>query len=134
MNRLVVDTNVLINILDKNYVPPKSFSEYDQLCVPTVVLGEYRAGLSNTRRGQVMLAKLLEYLRKITVEVLPVTERTAEMYAKIFQTLRAQGHPIPQNDMWIAASALENGADLATTDGHFHFIPMLTVIVSDADT
>ncbi len=69
-----------------------------------------------------MLAKLLEYLRKITVEVLPVTERTAEMYAKIFQTL------------WIAASALENGADLATTDGHFHFIPMLTVIVPDADT
>ena len=105
MNRLVVDTNVLINILDKNYVPPKSFSKYDQLCVPAVVLGEYRAGLSNTRRGQVMLAKLLEYLRKLTVEVIPVTERTAEMYAKVFQILRAQGHPIPQNDLWIAASA-----------------------------
>ena len=134
MNRLVVDTNVLINILDKDYAPPKSFSKYDRLCVPVAVLGEYRAGLPNTRRGQVMLAKLLEYLRKLTVDVIPVTERTAEMYAKIFQTLRAQGHPIPQNDMWIAASALENGADLATTDGHFHFIPMLTVIIPDADT
>ncbi len=134
MNRLVVDTNVLINILDKDYAPPKSFSKYDRLCVPVAVLGEYRAGLPNTRRGQVMLAKLLEYLRKLTVDVIPVTERTAEMYAKIFQTLRAQGHPIPQNDMWIAASALENGADLATTDGHFRFIPMLTVIIPDADT
>ena len=134
MNRLVVDTNVLINILDKDYVPPKIFSRYDQLCVPAVVLGEYRAGLSNTRRGQVMLAKLLEYLRKLTVDVIPVTERTAEMYAKVFQTLRAQGHPIPQNDMWIAAAALENGADLATTDVHFRFIPMLTVIVPDSDT
>ena len=134
MNRLVVDTNVLINILDKDYAPPKSFSKYDRLCVPVAVLGEYRAGLPNTRRGQVMLAKLLEYLRKLTVEVIPVTERTAEMYAKVFQILRAQGHPIPQNDMWIAASALENGADLATTDGHFRFIPMLTVIIPDADT
>ena len=134
MNRLVVDTNVLINILDKDYAPPKSFSKYDRLCVPVAVLGEYRAGLPNTRRGQVMLAKLLEYLRKLTVDVIPVTERTAEMYAKIFQTLRAQGHPIPQNDMWIAASALENGADLATTDAHFRFIPMLTVIVHEADT
>ena len=134
MNRLVVDTNVLINILDKDYAPPKSFSKYDRLCVPVAVLGEYRAGLPNTRRGQVMLAKLLEYLRKLTVDVIPVTERTAEMYAKIFQTLHAQGHPIPQNDMWIAASALENGADLATTDGHFHFIPMLTVIIPGADT
>ena len=40
-----------------------------------------------------------------------------------------QGTPIPQNDMWIAASALEHGADIATTDEHFRLVPMLTVIV-----
>ena len=40
------------------------------------------------------------------------------------------GRPIPQNDIWIAASALEHGADLATTDGHFRLVPLLTVIVT----
>ena len=50
---------------------------------------------------------------------------------KVYQALRKEGTPIPQNDMWIAASALENGADLATCDAHFRHVPMLTVIVVD---
>ena len=53
------------------------------------------------------------------------------MYAKVYQALRAQGRPIPQNDMWIAASALEHGADIATHDEHFKLVPMLTVILPD---
>ena len=60
---------------------------------------------------------------------MPVTEATAEMYAKVFQALRDGGHPIPQNDMWIAASAIEHGADIATADEHFSFVPMLTVVL-----
>ena len=52
-----------------------------------------------------------------------------DIYAKVYQALRKEGTPIPQNDMWIAASALENGADLATCDEHFRHVPMLTVIV-----
>ena len=51
------------------------------------------------------------------------------MYAKVFKALKAQGRPIPQNDMWIAASALEHGADILTYDEHFRAVPMLTVII-----
>lgn len=131
MNYLVVDTNVLINILDKGRTQPKVLSRYDGLIVSPVVLGEYRAGLQETRHGQSMLTKLFEYLRKLSVEVAHVTDRTAEMYAKIYQALREKGRPIPQNDMWIAATALEHGADLATLDEHFRAIPMLTVIIPE---
>ena len=63
------------------------------------------------------------------MRTVPVTDRTAELYAKVYQALRKEGRPIPQNDMWIAASALEHGADLATYDEHFNLIPMLTVIM-----
>ena len=38
------------------------------------------------------------------------------------------GEMIPQNDIWIAASALEHGFELLTHDGHFSRIPMLNVI------
>ena len=131
MNRLAVDTNVLIRILDRDHTPPKEFLKYDELLISPIVIGEYQADLALSQRGQRMLDKLLAYLRKSSVRVVPVTERTAEMYAKVYQALRAQGRPIPQNDMWIAASALEHGADIATHDEHFKLVPMLTVILPD---
>lgn len=131
MNRLAVDTNVLIRILDRDHTPPKEFLKYDELLIAPIVIGEYQAGLALLQRRQRMLDKLLAYLRKSSVRVVPVTERTAEMYAKVYQALRAQGRPIPQNDMWIAASALEHGADIATHDEHFKLVPMLTVILPD---
>lgn len=131
MSGLVVDTNVLIRILDRSYAPPSEFAEYDELLIPSVVIGEYRAGLMMLRHGRRMMDKLQSYLRKLSVRVVPVGERTAEMYAKVYQALREQGRPIPQNDMWIAASALEHGADIATHDDHFRLVPMLTVILPD---
>ena len=67
--------------------------------------------------------------KKSSVSIVPVTETTAEVYAKVFQALREDGHPIPQNDMWIAASAIEHGADIATADEHFSFVPLLPVVL-----
>ena len=132
MKRLAIDTNALIDLLEKDNRPPESFFEYGELIVPATVLGEYRAGLYNTKRGQSMLWKLQCFLAKSSVKTVSIGERTAELYAKVFQSLREMGRPIPQNDIWIAASALEHGADLATTDGHFRLVPLLTVIVTRA--
>ena len=132
MKRLAIDTNALIDLLEKGNRPPEAFLEYGELIVPATVLGEYRAGLSNTKRGQSMLWKMQCFLAKSSVKTVPIGEQTAELYAKVFQSLREMGRPIPQNDIWIAASALEHGADLATTDGHFRLVPLLTVIVTRA--
>ena len=51
MKRLAIDTNALIDLLERNITPQKSFSEYDELIVPATVIGEYRAGLPATKRG-----------------------------------------------------------------------------------
>ena len=99
------------------------------MIIPSVVLGEFKAGIFATRQGAETAARLQELLAYATVNTVPVTDRTAELYAKVYQALRAKGTPIPQNDMWIAASALEYGADIATHDEHFCLVPMLTVIV-----
>jgi len=53
------------------------------------------------------------------VDVLPVTAKTADSYALVYAGLRRKGQPIPTNDLWIAASALELGAALLTRDAHF---------------
>jgi tRNA(fMet)-specific endonuclease VapC len=36
--------------------------------------------------------------------------------------LRQKGHPIPENDIWIAASARQHGLTLVTRDGHFGYV------------
>ena len=43
----------------------------------------------------------------------------ADRYARIAASLRATGRAIPTNDVWIAAQAMETGADLVSADGHF---------------
>ena len=47
---------------------------------------------------------------------------------KIFQDLKAKGKPIPTNDIWIAATALERGLELCSFDDHFSSIAMLQFV------
>ena len=129
MKSVVLDTNLLIRLFEKQVSLPEDFKRYDGILLPATVIGEYRAGLFNTKRGEENKRKLAYYLSKSSVSAVPVTDQTAELYAKVYQALRREGTPIPQNDMWIAASALEHGADLATQDDHFRYVPLLTVIV-----
>ena len=50
---------------------------------------------------------------------------TAEQYARIFALLKRNGTPIPVNDIWIAASAMEHGSELISNDEHFSLIATL---------
>lgn len=131
MKSLLIDTNILIAAFEHGYKLPDKARAYDRVILPATVIGEYRAGITDSRQGRENAGKLDAYLRHATVETVPVTDLTAEYYAKVFQALKAKGQPIPQNDMWIAASALEHGADIVTYDPHFRAIPMLTVILPE---
>jgi tRNA(fMet)-specific endonuclease VapC len=61
------------------------------------------------------------------VTLLLPTARTAAEYGRVKVTLKAAGLPIPENDIWIAAYALEHGLPLATRDAHFAHVPGLIV-------
>lgn len=128
MRLLALDTNVLIAFLRNPSAFADRFGDFDQIVLSPVVLGEYRAGLFDTKVGKANRKVLEEYLRNPAVKILPVTDRTSAVYAKVFQSLRKRGVPIPTNDMWIAAAALENGAALATDDGHFAAVEMLQIV------
>lgn len=128
MRRLALDTNVLIGFLGCPERFEERFSCFDEISISSVVLGEFRAGLFETKCGRMSRKALDLYLRNPAVKVAPITDGTAAFYAKVFQELRAKGCPIPTNDMWIAASALEVGATLATEDRHFSNVPMLQLV------
>jgi predicted nucleic acid-binding protein len=96
--------------------------EASQIQLNPVVLGELRAGFLRGARLRENLAELAQFLASPRVAVVAVDEETAVRYAAIFDPLRRAGTPIPTNDIWIAASAMQHGAALLTTDPHFRLI------------
>ena len=61
----------------------------------------------------------------------PATRVTADRFGMIAIRLRRKGQPIPTNDIWIAAHALETGTDLVSFDRHFAAIDGLAWINPD---
>ena len=127
MNCAVLDTNVLIRLLksgDRQVVD--ALSQFDCALLSPVVLAEFESGLNpSTSVGELQKRALDEFRGMDSVREIGVLSKTAQFYSRIFRHLKAQGTPIPMNDIWIAASALEHGAMLVTADAHFEKIPML---------
>lgn len=132
MRSLLVDTNVLISFIEKgDKTLVDVFSKYDELIVSPIVLGEYRAGITSTKKGRESQAALEKFLDTDSVREVETTGKTSVYYAKIFQDLKAKGKPIPINDIWIAAAALERGVELCSFDEHFSNIAMLQFVKLD---
>ena len=96
------------------------------LFLPLVAWGGLQAGMACSARPAAMRAGM-DALRR-AVQLLPPTEKTAEQYGRLFGGLAKAGTPIPQNDLWIAALAVEHGLPLATRDSHFARVQGLTLL------
>jgi len=59
---------------------------------------------------------------------LPVTQATVSRYVQIRWGLEFANAIIPENDMWIAATALEHELPILTTDAHFSRVGGIQVI------
>ena len=68
------------------------------------------------------------FLDSPRVVIYPITDDTAEFYSDIFIRLKEVGTLIPTNDIWIAATAFENGLKLFTKDNHFKSIAGLSLV------
>lgn len=130
MKPLLLDTNVLIKFLRGDNKIAKVVSTYEQILVPTIVIGEYKAGVAGeTAAGHQQLLALEMFLDSPAVKIMEVTEDVANAYASIFRVLKANGTPIPQNDLWIAACAITKGAVVYSLDTHFSNVPLLERVV-----
>lgn len=101
--------------------------------VPAVVLGELEAGFQLGKRMEENRQTLRVFLDEPFVSVVDVTAVTGRHYGRIFCTLRLAGTPIPINDVWIAATAVECGGHLLTFDQDFRRVPGLELTLLDAD-
>ena len=100
----------------------------EEILLSTIVIGELLYGFRQGSRLERNLQELHGFLSSPYVTVTTVSFTTADRYARIAASLRAKGRPIPANDIWIAAHALEAGAELVSYDRHFDQIDGLALV------
>jgi predicted nucleic acid-binding protein len=124
-NILVLDSSIIIEGFRQNPEVLATLTEAEILYLPTIAYGELYLGAIKSGNPDRKKEQLTLFLG--TVRLLDVDWRTSHLYALIRKQLEQQGTPIPENDIWIAASAMQHEYRLYAKDQHFSKIEGLKI-------
>jgi len=127
MTRLLLDTSAYSALLRGHEAIQKRLRLVEEILINPIILGELRAGFGRGRQGKRNEGYLQRFISSSRVTVLSIDAETSERYAFILNALWQAGTPAPTNDIWIAASAMQHGLALLTTDSHFLKISQVIV-------
>lgn len=127
--RLVLDTSAYSHFRAGDARVLDLIARAEVVLISTVVLGELEAGFLLGRREKENRTLLADFLAEPFVSIRQVTPAIARFYGRVFTELRRAGTPIPINDIWIAATALDCGGHLLTFDSDFQAIAALDCTV-----
>ena len=128
MNRILIDTNIYSSALRGRPEITATLQQVSHIGISVVTVGELFSGFLGGTRERQNRQELAFFLDSPRVQLYPVDEETAEFYSNTLNLLRRNGTPIPTNDIWIAATALQHGLKLFTLDRHFQNIPGLLLV------
>src|SRR5262249_33293324 len=117
--RALLDTNAVTALMRGDSTVAGLVRTATELVFSAVVAGELLHGYRAGKRYEKNVTVLRRFRAQPYVELRDVTFETAEGFGRIQSDLLRRGTPIPTNDVWIAAHAIEAGAELWTYDSHF---------------
>jgi tRNA(fMet)-specific endonuclease VapC len=123
--RYLLDTNMVIALFGGDAEVQARLDVAREVLVSSIALGELHFGAAKSSHPEANGAKVDEFGAACTV--IGTDAGTARSYGLIKAQLKRKGRPIPQNDIWIAACALQHGLVLATRDGHFEDVEGLQI-------
>ena len=127
MNTLVLDTNAYNRYIAGDLAILEAIRQTDVVYLSIFVLGELLYGFKRGTREKENRILLRKFLGGPKSRILEGSEATSEHFGSLKAHLKKVGTPIPLNDVWIAAHALETGSLLVTFDSHFQRIPGLRI-------
>ena len=120
--RVLLDSNAYSRLMRGDEQTAAVARDATEILMSAVVIGELLYGFRHGSRFDRNATDLRSFLDNPYVSFVPVGPVTADRYSRIAAGLRARGNPIPTNDVWIAAHAMETGADLVSADRHFEAV------------
>ena len=115
--KYLLDTNIVIGLFADETVVKDRLKEAEEVFVPSIVLGELYYGAQKSKRMESNIREIEEFAAQSSI--LNCDAGTARRYGEIKNELRQKGRPLPENDIWIAAMALQNDLILVARDVHF---------------
>ena len=116
----LLDSSVLVLSLKQDKATHQRLVEAAALYVSTVALGELYYGAEHSVHIKKSLAEVDKLAQSVTV--LNADRATARIYGHLKHEQRFKGLMLPDNDLWIAATAIQYGLTLAACDHHFTWI------------
>ena len=123
--KFLLDTNVVVALLAGEPGIEARLGVDLPLFLSPIVVGELLYGAAASGRPESNTARIDALAAGVTV--LRIDEGTARCYGGIKADLKRRGRPIPENDVWIAASALQHDLVLVSRDRHFDEVAGLEV-------
>lgn len=115
--KIALDTDIAIKFLNGDTAIDIFLSNYSEIYLPVVVVGELIYGALNSKHAEQNLERHKRLIQRS--RILEISEATATTYAKTRMGLKKKGKPIPENDLWIAAVCIEHKIPLFSNDAHF---------------
>ena len=115
--KFLLDTNIVSALFKDDPAIHKRLIQRPMVLVSSVVLGELYYGAQKSSRLDKNLRQINRFMT--TAAVLETDAETAYEYGLLRNELRIKGRPIPENDIWIAASARQHNLTLVSRDRHF---------------
>jgi len=123
----LLDTNIVIALFANEAVIIDRLKDADEIFIPSIVIGELYYGARKSSRIKENIARVNEFANDNVI--LNCDLETARSYSEAKFTLKEKGRPIPENDIWIAALALQHKLTLVSRDKHFSEVDGLTIDV-----
>src|SRR4030042_830372 len=105
MKKILLDTIAYVRFLRGDEKVLEYLAEADSVSMSVFVLGELYAGFKAGGKEKENRQILDRFLLKSTLIVLEATIETADIFGLIIASLKKPGHPIPLNEVGMAAHA-----------------------------
>ena len=125
VGRYLLDTNIVIALFNGDSQVVVQIDQAEEVFLPATVLGELYYGAINSQRKKENLRRIDAF--KPEVSILITDDQTALIYGEIKKALKDKGRPIPENDIWISATAMRYELTLVSRDAHFQEIKGLSL-------
>ena len=119
----LLDTNIIVALFKNDENVRNQMAASPEVFAPAIAVGELYYGAQHSAHVEENMNHVREFAKSTTVLACDIA--TAEHYGQIKNELKTKGHPLPENDIWIAAIARQHSLTVVTRDQHFKEIDEL---------